>query len=132
MLFLSMLPIRESLSNRSPSSIDTASKSENVRTETIMPPTFINDKDLRPQPPSARFLVLADLLGENFGTLNTQSNPGERMDSDATNVTCGNACGGALGERRRRNGCRLTRGGGDCDSVIRLAMLFLQRLDDFA
>jgi hypothetical protein len=96
-----------------------------------MPPTFINDKDLRPQPPSARFLVLADLLGENFGTLNAQPNPGERMDSDATNVTCGNACD-ALGERRRRNGRRLTCGGGNCDSVIRLAMLFLQRLDDFA
>lgn len=54
-------------------------------------PTFVDDENFRPRPSRARFLVLADLLCKNLGGFDAQSNPGERVDCNATDVTSGNA-----------------------------------------
>ncbi|KAF8216897.1 hypothetical protein K438DRAFT_1558784 [Mycena galopus ATCC 62051] len=90
--FLNVLPIRDNLSKRSPSSIDTASRSARTCAKEGTPPTFVDDQDFRPHPSGARLLVLADLASELFRGFDAESYPRERMNRDATNITCGNAC----------------------------------------
>ena len=86
-----------SLSKRSPSTIDTRTRNEDLANRNAeIRLTFIDNENFSAQPPCVRLLVLPNLGHKLVGRLNTDTSPSEGMESDPTNVTgsdtsrCGN------------------------------------------
>src|ERR1700733_12458883 len=87
--FLNLLPIIDSLSNRSPSTMETEERLgilKHRRRYGILR-TFINDEHLCSHPPGARLLVLAHLCCKLFRTFYSKSYTRKRMDSYTADVT---------------------------------------------
>ena len=96
-----------------------------------MPPTFINDENLGSQPFGVGFVAVANLPRQSLGILSAQSDPGERVDGNTADVTCGNAYSRALNGSEQEEVSRTCRRS-DRNGVTKFAMLGPHGLDDFA
>jgi len=70
--------------------METVNKSQTPRNETIhgIMRTFINDKNLRPQPPRTGLFVLAYSRRKFFRALYSKSYARKRVDSNSAYITC--------------------------------------------
>ncbi|TBU60554.1 hypothetical protein BD310DRAFT_815051, partial [Dichomitus squalens] len=82
-------PIWASLSNRSPSSIETAGEWVRRAIATIEEnPTFVDDEDLGTQPAGGGFLVLLNSGNEIVHWFCANANTRKGMDGDSPDVAC--------------------------------------------